>query len=95
MNELKTININEIKSMDNIELIDIREADEVRSGMIKGAKHVPMMGLIMNPDNFLNKDTEYYIYCASGGRSMQTCAHLNNLGYKTVNLAGGIASYTE
>ncbi len=93
MNDFKTIDINEVKDIEGANIIDIREQAELAGGVVTGSKHIPMMGLIMNKEQFLNKDECYYIYCAAGGRSMQTCAVLADAGYEVVNLAGGFGSY--
>ncbi len=93
MNEVKTININQLNELSDIEIIDIRENEELSNGVIKGSRHIPMMGLVMNADNFLNKSTTYAIYCSAGGRSFQTCSMLSRAGYKTINLDGGYNSY--
>lgn len=93
MKEFKTININQLNEIDNPKLIDIRESDELINGQIEGSKHIPMMGLIMNKEQFLNKEETYYLYCSAGGRSFQTCSLLADASYKVVNLDGGYGSY--
>lgn len=93
MQDFKTININDLGQLGDVNVIDIREADELSVGAVAGSKHIPMMGLIMNKDQFLNKNETYYIYCAAGGRSYQTCSMLADAGYNVVNLDGGYSSY--
>lgn len=92
---MKSININDIKEMNDIELIDVREPFEFAKDSIKGAKNIPMMGLIMNHQDFLSKDKTYYIMCQAGSRSMQVCTQLDNLGYDVINLEGGIMRYQK
>lgn len=93
MDKFKTIPINEINNLEQINLIDIREPSEVASGMISGASNIPMMGIISNPQVFLNKQETYCIYCRSRKRSFEACTILSELGYNVVNLAGGISEY--
>ncbi len=93
MQKFKTININDLSKLGDVNVIDIREQAELAQGVVPGSKHVPMMGLIMNKDQFLNKSETYYIYCAAGGRSMQTCMALADAGYDVVNLDGGYGQY--
>lgn len=93
MQEFKTININQLNQIENPNLIDIRENEELIVGQIEGSRHIPMMGLIMNKEQFLDKGETYYIYCAAGGRSYQVCSLLADSGYDVVNLDGGFASY--
>lgn len=93
MKEFKTININDLSNYDNPKVIDIRENDEVRGGVVPDSTHIPMMGLIMNKEQFLNTDETYFIYCAAGGRSYRTCSMLADAGYNVVNLDGGYSAY--
>ncbi len=93
MNEVKSININQVNQLTDVEVIDIRENEELISGVISGSKHIPMMGLVMNPDLFLDKSKTYAIYCSAGGRSLQVCTMLGQAGYKMINLDGGYNSY--
>ena len=60
---------------------------------LPNAKNIPMNFLITNPDNYLNKEEEYYIYCNRGINSKKVCEVLNNLGYKVINLSGGFERY--
>ncbi len=90
---MNTININEIKNLNLDLVIDIREVDEYKQLSIPGVKNIPMQGLLLNAENFLNKNETYYLMCASGNRSAMTCTQLNAKGYNVVNLAGGISSY--
>ena len=42
----------------------------------------------------LDKDNSYYIYCRTGVRSANSCALMNELGFKkTYNLVGGIVEW--
>lgn len=72
-----------------INLIDVREVYEFRSGHIKGSKNIPMVGMINNASHFLNKKETYYIICLSGARSAQVCNRLSASEYKVINVKGG------
>lgn len=90
----KVINVNDIDNLiGKIELIDIRETYEYKSGTIKTAKNIPMGEILAKPDKYLKKDKEYYIMCQSGGRSSRTCKQLSELGFDIINVAGGVGSY--
>ncbi len=90
----KIINVNDIDNLiGKINLIDIREPYEYRSGSIKSAKNIPMGELLEDPDKYLEKDKEYHIVCQSGGRSARACNKLTGLGFDVVNVAGGVGSY--
>ncbi|MEH7384168.1 rhodanese-like domain-containing protein [Bacillus sp. JJ1521] len=78
---------------EKLNLVDVREDEEVAGGMIPGAKHIKMMEIPENLDYF-DKDTEYIIICRSGGRSFNVCAYLDDQGYKVVNMVGGMMNWT-
>lgn len=90
---VKNITMEEVLKLDGINIIDVREVEEFKGGSIPGAKNIPMTGLIMNPNTFLDKEQTYYILCQVGGRSMQTCISLEDKGYKVINIEGGYLSY--
>ena len=93
-NSGKVINVNDIDNLiGKIDLIDIREPYEYKTGSIKSAKNIPMGDLLNDPEKYLNKDKEYHIVCQSGGRSSTACNKLRGLGFDVVNVAGGVGSY--
>lgn len=90
----KVINVNDIDTLiGKIDLIDIREVYEYKSGSIKSAKNIPMGEILSKPDKYLKKDKEYYIVCQSGGRSTKACRQLLDLGFNVINVSGGVGSY--
>lgn len=92
--EGKVIHVNDMDNLiGKVELIDIREPYEYRSGSLKSAKNIPMSELINEPTKYLTKDNTYYVMCQSGGRSGQACNFLRNRGFDVINVAGGIGSY--
>lgn len=90
----QVIHVNDLDNLiGKIELIDIREPYEYKSGSIKTAKNIPMRNLLENPEKYLIKEKTYYIMCQSGGRSGRTTKLLEKQGYQVVNVAGGMGSY--
>ena len=90
----KVINVNDMDNLiGKVELIDIREPYEYKSGSLKTAKNIPMSNLLENPEKYLVKDKTYYIMCQSGGRSGRTTKILTKQGFKVINVVGGIISY--
>ncbi|RHW40805.1 rhodanese-like domain-containing protein [Neobacillus notoginsengisoli] len=96
MEEIKSINTEELKKKldngDKLELIDVREDEEVAYGMIPGAKHMKMSD-IPNRLNELDKGKEYIFICRSGGRSFNVCHYLQQQGYKVTNMEGGMLEW--
>lgn len=93
-NNNKVIHVNDMDDLiGKVELIDIREPYEYKSGSIKTAKNIPMENLLYAPDKYLIKNKTYYIMCQSGGRSGNTCRALTKQGFDVINVAGGMGSY--
>lgn len=86
--EVETI-VNEGKE---INLIDVREVDEVEEGKIPGAVNIPL-GLVEFRLNELDKDKEYVMVCRSGGRSGRACQFLESQGYEVINMTGGMLAW--
>ena len=59
---MKEIDIKSIiNDLDSLNIIDIRDNYLYNIGSIPHSKNIPMNFLIMNPDNYLNKNDTYYI----------------------------------
>ncbi|MCF3943190.1 rhodanese-like domain-containing protein [Oceanobacillus alkalisoli] len=86
--ELETKRIAEEK----LNIIDVREDEEVAMGIIPGAKHIPL-GQIPERLDELNKNEHYYMVCRSGGRSGRACDFLIQNGYNVTNMAGGMLDW--
>lgn len=76
-------------------LIDIRDKYEYILGSINGSVNIPYNYLALMPENYLNFNTTYYIYCDSGSKSRRLCIELNRLGYHVVDLIGGYNHYID
>ncbi len=71
-------------------LMDVREADEFRSGHIPGAVNVPLSAVSRVT---LPKDKPLFVYCLRGTRSRRAVSCFKRMGYQNVQSIGGIASY--
>ncbi|MCU4298159.1 molybdopterin biosynthesis protein [Brevibacterium permense] len=89
-------------------LVDIRDHDEVASGMVPGAIHIPMDELLADPsllptpgtaDTFAISDAGsarpygIALYCRSGVRSARTAAQLRSTGIAVTSVNGGYLAY--
>lgn len=77
---------------EKLNIIDVREAEEVAAGIIPGAKHIPL-GQIPERLVDFNKNEHYYIVCRSGGRSGTACQFLMQQGVQATNIAGGMLDW--
>lgn len=91
---MKEINIESIvNNLYNLDIIDIRDNYLFNIGNIPNSKNIPMNLLIMNPDNYLDKEKTYYIYCNRGINSKKTCEILTSVGFNVINIVGGYLEY--
>lgn len=94
---MKTITAKEVEELLNegklLNIIDVREIDEVAAGKIPGAINIPL-GLVEFRLHELDKSKEYIMVCRSGGRSGRASQVLDSHGYKVINMTGGMLSWT-
>lgn len=74
-------------------IVDVREADELKPGMIDGAQWFPLSKVQTDKnwkDDFLKqtKDKVIFLYCRTGNRSGKVQAILNENGIKSENIGG-------
>lgn len=75
-----------------LNIIDVREVDEVRTGMIPGAENI-RLGLLEFRMHELDKKKEYIIVCRSGARSSRAVQFLEYHGYNVINMTGGMMAW--
>lgn len=78
-----------LENGEKVEIIDVREQAEAAQGKIPGAKNIPLGQLAIRKGE-LDKTQTYAIVCQSGNRSKAACGILAALGYKAVDVAGGM-----
>lgn len=78
-------------------LVDLRTADEIAKGKIKGAVEIDFLAMdIEKKIDALDKSKTYYIYCAGGGRSAECAEMMVNKGFKNVyNLQKGFMEWKK
>ncbi|SHF86661.1 rhodanese-like domain-containing protein [Ornithinibacillus halophilus] len=83
-----------VKKGEEVNIIDVREDDEVAAGKIPGARHIRLGDI---PDSFdkLNKNEHYYMVCRSGGRSGKACEILKSEGFDVTNMTGGMLAWED
>ncbi|MDQ6598262.1 rhodanese-like domain-containing protein [Bacillus salipaludis] len=75
-----------------LNIIDVREVDEVAAGKIPGAVNIPL-GLVEFRMHELDKSEEYIMVCRSGGRSGRATQFLESYGFNVINMAGGMLAW--
>lgn len=86
----------EIKT-DSVQLVDVRTPQEYAEGHIDGAINIDVQSVDFRniAEKELSKDSTVLVYCRSGRRSMEAADRLTKLGYRVVNLKGGITEWKE
>ncbi len=79
----------------NYVLLDVRSPQECQAGMQKNASQLNFLDqeVFMAGVEKLDKNKEYFVYCRSGARSSNACAVLNQRGFTTYNLLGGMLEW--
>lgn len=79
----------------NAVVIDVRTAEEYRSGHIPGAINIDVKQENFNEQiNALDKTKKYLLYCRSGKRSETALDIMNKNGFKKIlHLKGGIENW--
>jgi len=84
--------LNKLQAGETVNLIDVRNTDEVATGKIAQAVNIPLHLLEAKmPD--LNKQTPYAIICHAGGRSAQATQFLESYGFDVTNVTGGMLAW--
>ncbi|GGA22684.1 rhodanese-like domain-containing protein [Psychrobacillus lasiicapitis] len=93
---MKEMTAKEVETLMNegklLNIIDVREVDEVADGKIPGAINIPL-GLVEFRMHELDKSKEYIMVCRSGGRSGRATEFLEDQGYNVINMQGGMLSW--
>ncbi|HWO76817.1 MAG TPA: rhodanese-like domain-containing protein [Bacillus sp. (in: firmicutes)] len=93
---MKQLHAKEVETMLNetkdLNIVDVREVDEVATGKIPGAIHIPL-GLLGFRMHELDKSKEYIVVCRSGGRSGRACQLLESNGFQVINMTGGMLDW--
>ena len=81
----------------NVVILDVRKVDEFAEGHIKGAILIDQFqtDFIEQAKTKMPKDKTIAVYCRSGRRSANAAGKLADVGYKCVNLKGGILAWKE
>lgn len=92
MSMFETVSVDDVPG--NAAILDVREDDEFTLGRAAGALHIPLGQL---PDRIeeLDPDTDYYVICRTGGRSMRAADFMVARGYCAINVAGGSGAWLE
>lgn len=84
------INYSDLGKLGNYEIIDVRENDKYLKRHLNKAINICFDYLIIYPERYLTKNKNYLLVCDIGIKSKKTSEILNNNGYHTYSLKGGM-----
>jgi len=99
--DIMEITVYELKAkLDEVRIIDVREAEEFSEGHVPNAVNVPLGAFIRDlkrkGEELVPKDKEVVVYCGSGVRGGIAASFVQEKGWENVkNLTGGYAAWTE
>lgn len=76
----------------HLNIIDVREVEEVAAGKIPGAVNIPL-GLLEFRMQDLDKTKEYIMVCRSGARSARATEFLESHGFHVTNMTDGMLAW--
>ena len=81
---------------DDIQIVDVREANEVAIGSIPNSIHIPLAQVI-NRMSEIDPSRETVVHCKMGGRSARAIQALRQSGFagNLLNLKGGITAWSN
>jgi adenylyltransferase/sulfurtransferase len=99
MSQMPEITATELKQrLDNgedIQIVDVREANEVAVAKIPNSIHIPL-AQVLNRMAEIDRARETVVHCKMGGRSARAIEALKRSGFtgNLLNLAGGITAWS-
>jgi sulfur-carrier protein adenylyltransferase/sulfurtransferase len=81
---------------DDIQIVDVREANEVAIGRIPNSIHIPL-AQVLTRMNEIDPTRETVVHCKMGGRSARAIEALERSGFagSLANLKGGIIAWSN
>ncbi|MDQ0158411.1 rhodanese-like domain-containing protein [Alkalibacillus salilacus] len=93
MNEITTDEVKQLlENKEDVNLLDVREPEEIEQGHIPGIKHIPLGSLEERKDE-LSQDQEHVVICRSGNRSGKAVQYLEQHGFNAKNMVGGMLDW--
>ena len=85
-----------LDSGEDIQIIDVREADEVAIAKLPNSIHIPL-AQVLNRSSEIDPARETVVHCKMGGRSARAIEALKRSGFagNLTNLKGGIIAWSN
>ena len=81
---------------DDVQIVDVREANEYAVARIPNSKHIPL-GQITSRMSEIDPERDTVVHCKMGGRSARAIEALRRAGFegRLTNLKGGITAWSN
>ena len=81
---------------DDIQIVDVREADELAIAKLPNSIHIPL-AQVLNRVSEIDPARETVVHCKMGGRSARAIEALKRSGFtgNLLNLTGGITAWSN
>ena len=96
--DLTSAQFEELIKSENVQLVDVRTAEEYMEGHIPGSLNINVKDTVNFPisvDEQLDRSCKIAVYCRSGRRSRTAADILSKKGFKVYNLDKGILNWME
>ncbi len=92
---LSSAEFKDVINSNDVQLLDVRTADEYSRGHIDEARNVDFMQTeqFQADADHLDKNRPVAVYCAAGGRSQKAASYLSEKGFTVYELNGGYNSW--
>lgn len=80
---------------EKVNIIDVREPMEFKSGHVQGAKNIPLSMLGNRVSEFKKMQGPIVLYCRSGARSGQATGFLKSQGFENVFNGGSVGQMSD
>jgi sulfur-carrier protein adenylyltransferase/sulfurtransferase len=81
---------------DDVQIIDVREADEYAIARLPNSQHIPL-GQVVSRMSEIDPERDTVVHCKMGGRSAKAIEALRRAGFqgRLTNLKGGITAWSN
>ncbi len=85
-----------LDSGDDVQIIDVREADEYAIARLPNSQHIPL-GQVVSRMSEIDPERDTVVHCKMGGRSAKAIEALRRAGFqgRLTNLKGGITAWSN
>lgn len=89
------VSIKDVLNYTNAKIIDLRSKYKYSLGHIPNSQNIDVDDILETPNEFLNFEDTYFLYCEYGFLSKRIAETLHRIGYQIYSIKGGYYAYLE